>query len=54
MNASRVLQYYIFQKGFAEGQFGYACAMSVILLIILVAVALVQLKLLNAGESDLS
>jgi multiple sugar transport system permease protein len=54
VNASRVMQFYIYQKGFAEGQFGYACALSVILFIILVAVALVQLKLLNAGESDLS
>ncbi len=36
VNASRVMQYYIYQKGFAEGQFGYACALSVILFIILV------------------
>ena len=49
-----MLQYYIYQKGFAEGQFGYACALSVILFIILISVALVQLKLLNADESDLA
>ena len=54
VNASRVMQYYIYQKGFAEGQFGYASALSVILFIILIAVAIVQLKLLNAGESDLA
>ena len=54
VNASRVMQYYIYQKGFGEGQFGYACALSVILMLILVIVALVQLKLLNAGESDLA
>ena len=54
VNASRVMQYYIYQKGFAEGQFGYASALSVILFIILITVALVQLKLLNAGESDLA
>ena len=47
VNASRVMQYYIYQKGFAEGQFGYACALSVILFIILVTVALMQLKLLR-------
>ena len=34
-NASRVIQYYIYQKGFTEGQFGYASALSVILFIIL-------------------
>jgi len=54
VNASRVMQYYIYQKGFAEGQFGYACALSVILFIILISVALIQLKLLNADQSDLA
>jgi multiple sugar transport system permease protein len=53
-NASRVMQYYIFQKGFTEGQFGYASALSVILFIILAAVALFQLRILRAGESDLA
>ena len=38
-NASRVMQYYIYQKGFGEGQFGYASALSVILFIILITVA---------------
>ena len=42
-NASRVIQYYIYQKGFTEGQFGYASALSVILFIILATVALIQL-----------
>ena len=53
-NATRVMQYYIYQKGFTQGEFGYASALSVILFIILAAVALFQLKLLNAGESDLA
>jgi multiple sugar transport system permease protein len=53
-NASRVMQYYIYQKGFTEGQFGYASALSVILFIILAAVALIQLRILRAGESDLA
>ena len=53
-NASRVIQYYIVQKGFAEGQFGYASAISFVLFVILAVVALVQLRLLNAGESDLA
>ena len=48
------MQYYIYQKGFAEGQFGYASALSVILFIILATVALIQLRLLRAGESDLA
>lgn len=53
-NASRVIQYYIVQKGFTEGQFGYASAISFVLFVILAIVALVQLRLLNAGESDLA
>lgn len=53
-NASRVIQYYIIQKGFQEGQFGYASAISLVLFVILAIVALVQLRLLRAGESDLS
>jgi multiple sugar transport system permease protein len=54
VNASRVMQYYIVQKGFQQGEFGYASAISVILFIILAIVALVQLRLLRAGESDLA
>ena len=53
-NASRVIQYYIIQKGFQEGQFGYASAISLVLFVILAIVALIQLRLLNAGESDLA
>ncbi len=53
-NATRVLQYYIYQKGFTQGEFGYASALSVVLFVILASVALFQLKVLNAGESDLA
>lgn len=54
VNASRVIQYYIVQKGFDEYQFGYASAISVILFVILASVAVIQLRLLRAGESDLA
>jgi multiple sugar transport system permease protein len=54
VNVTRVLQYYIYQKGFAEGQFGYASAISVVLFLILAVMATLQLRLLRAGESDLS
>jgi multiple sugar transport system permease protein len=53
-NATRVLQFYIYQKGFTQGEFGYASALSVVLFVILAAVALFQLRVLNAGESDLA
>ena len=54
VNVTRVLQFYIYQKGFAEGQFGYASAISVVLFLILAAMAALQLRLLRAGESDLA
>jgi len=54
VNVTRVLQYYIYQKGFAEGQFGYASALSVVLFLILALMATLQLRLLRAGESDLA
>ena len=54
VNASRVIQYYIYQKAFGQYQFGYASAISMILFIILAVVALIQLRLLRAGDSDLS
>ena len=54
VNASRVIQYYIVQKGFQQNEFGYASAISVILFIILASVAIFQLRVLRAGESDLA
>lgn len=54
VNATRVIQFYIYQKAFSEGQFGYASALSVILFLILAVVAFAQLRLLRAGESDLA
>lgn len=53
-NASRVLQLYIYEQAFARGHFGYASAMSVVLFLILAGAAFAQMRLLRAGESDLS
>ncbi|TDX77604.1 carbohydrate ABC transporter membrane protein 1 (CUT1 family) [Rathayibacter sp. PhB151] len=54
VNATRVMQYYIYQVGFGENDFGYASAISVVLLVILAGVALIQLRLLRADQSDLA
>lgn len=54
VNATRVIQFYIWEKGFTQGQFGYASAISVILFLILAVVAFAQLRLMRAGDSDLS
>ena len=53
-NATRVIYYYIFERAFERFDFGYASAMSVILFLILIGVAFAQLKMMRAGESDLS
>ncbi len=54
INATRVIYYYIYQRAFGQFDFGYAAAISVVLMLILVGVTFVQLKLLRAGESDLA
>lgn len=54
INATRVLQYYIYQQGFGNYEFGYANALSVVLMLILAAVAFIQLRLFRADHSDLA
>ena len=54
VNVTRVFQFYIYQKAFGEGQFGYGSALSVILFLILGVLAALQLRLLRSGESDLA
>lgn len=53
-NASRVIYLYIFQNAFDFNQLGYAAAISVVLLVLLLAVAVIQMRMLRAGESDLA
>ncbi len=53
-NASRVLYMYIFQQAFEFNDLGYASALAVALIVLLVIVAAFQLKMLRAGESDLA
>ena len=52
-DASRVLQMYIYQNAFAEYEFGYASALSVALLLILMIVTFAQYWMSRAGQSDL-
>lgn len=52
INASRVINYYIFNRAFGQFEFGYAAAMSVVLFGILAAISFIQLRLSRAGEAD--
>jgi multiple sugar transport system permease protein len=54
VNASRVIQVYIIERAFDRSDFGYAAALSAVLFLILAVVAVVQMKLLRGGESDLN
>lgn len=54
VDSSRVLQYYIYDMAFGRFQFGYASAMSVALLIMLVIVTFTQYRLTRAESSDLA
>ncbi len=53
VNSSRVLQFYIYDLAFGRFQFGYASALSVALLLVLLIVSIVQYRLSRADESDL-
>ena len=53
-NASNVIQYYIVDQAFNRSHFGYGAAMSVLLFLILVVVAIVQFRVLRGQESDLA
>jgi multiple sugar transport system permease protein len=52
INASRVIYYYIFERAFQRFDMGYAAALSVALVLILIAVSAIQMKLLRASETD--
>jgi multiple sugar transport system permease protein len=54
INATRVIYYYIYERAFTRFDFGYASAMAMVLFAILAVVALLQLRLLRAKESDLA
>ncbi|MET3369002.1 UNVERIFIED_CONTAM: multiple sugar transport system permease protein [Jeotgalibacillus campisalis] len=53
VNATRVLQFYIYQRAFNEQDFGYGSALAVILFLILAIVAFLQMKFLRGNQSDL-
>jgi multiple sugar transport system permease protein len=53
VDSSRVLQFYIYDVAFGRFQFGYASAMSVALLVVLVIISFVQYRVSRADTSDL-
>lgn len=53
VNATRVLQFYIYDMAFGRFQFGYASAMAVGLLVVLALITALQYRLTRAGQTDL-
>lgn len=54
VDASRVLQLYIYDNAFGQFDFGYASALSVALLLVLIAVTFLQYRITRAGQTDLN
>lgn len=54
VNATRTFSILITERAWGSNQFGYAAAISVLLMLILIVIALVQMRLLRGNESDLS
>ncbi|MDO5035298.1 MAG: sugar ABC transporter permease [Actinomycetaceae bacterium] len=52
-NSTRVIYFYIYQKAFQQFDMGYAAAMAVVLLLILLVLSALQMKILRADSSDL-
>ena len=54
VHATRAIYFYIYEQAFTRFAFGYASALSVVLFLILAGVAVAQMKLLRADQSDLA
>ena len=53
VNATKVLNWYIYEQAFNRFNMGYAAAISMVLFLILVFISLMQMRLMRAGESDM-
>lgn len=53
VNATKVLNWYIYEQAFSRFNMGYATAISIVLFAILIFVSMIQMRLMRAGESDM-
>ena len=54
IDATRVINWYIYEVAFARFQMGYATALAVALFVILLIVTILQMRFLQSGQSDLA
>ncbi len=52
VNATKVLNWYIYEQAFTRFNMGYATAISMVLFLLLIFVSMAQMRLMRAGESD--
>ena len=53
VNATQVMNYYIYEQAFSRFNMGYATALSMVLFLILIFVSMMQMRLMRADESDM-
>lgn len=53
VGSTRVIYFYIYEKAFQEGQMGYAAAMAVVLLLIIMVMTFIQMRVSRAADTDL-
>ena len=53
VNATKVLNWYIYEQAFTRFNMGYATTVSIILFLILIFVSMAQMRIMRAGESDM-
>lgn len=53
VNATKVMNWYIYEQAFTRFNMGYATAISMVLFLMLIIISIAQMRLMRAGESDL-
>jgi len=53
VNATKVLNWYIYEQAFNRFNMGYATAISLVLFSILIVISIIQMRLMRAGDSDM-
>jgi multiple sugar transport system permease protein len=53
VNATTVLNYYIYEQAFSRFNMGYATAISMVLFLILIFISMAQMRLMRSSESDM-
>lgn len=53
VNATKVMNWYIYEQAFSRFNMGYATTISIILFAILIFVSMAQMRIMRAGESDM-